>query len=66
MKHFLLSLVAALFLSAGAHASEGGLAWDKFPDKKMNDLPALQHGAKVFVNYCLNCHAAAFIDRSVV
>jgi ubiquinol-cytochrome c reductase cytochrome c1 subunit len=26
-----------------------------------NDLPALQNGAKLFVNYCLNCHSAAFM-----
>ncbi len=26
-----------------------------------NDLAALQHGAKLFVNYCLNCHSAAFM-----
>jgi ubiquinol-cytochrome c reductase cytochrome c1 subunit len=27
----------------------------------MNDLAALQNGAKLFSNYCLNCHAAAFM-----
>ena len=26
-----------------------------------NDLAALQNGAKLFVNYCLNCHSAAFM-----
>ena len=24
-------------------------------------MAALQNGAKLFVNYCLNCHAAAFM-----
>ena len=27
----------------------------------MSDMAALQNGAKLFVNYCLNCHAAAFM-----
>ena len=26
---------------------------------RTNDLAAVQHGAKLFVNYCLNCHAAS-------
>jgi cytochrome c1 len=34
--------------------------WDKAPSRT-NDLPALQNGAKLFVNYCLNCHSAAFM-----
>jgi ubiquinol-cytochrome c reductase cytochrome c1 subunit len=28
------------------------------PDRT-KDLPALQNGAKLFVNYCLNCHSAS-------
>ena len=32
-----------------------------FPDPKMNDLASLQNGAKLFVNYCLNCHSASFM-----
>jgi ubiquinol-cytochrome c reductase cytochrome c1 subunit len=36
------------------------MTWDKAPNK-VNDLPALQNGAKLFVNYCLNCHSAAFM-----
>ena len=27
----------------------------------MTDLAALQNGAKLFVNYCLNCHSAAYM-----
>lgn len=57
----LAGLALALGLSAPAAAAGGGIAWDKFPTEKMNDLPALQNGAKVFVNYCLNCHSAAFM-----
>jgi len=54
------SIVASLGLAAGAHAASGGIAWDKAPNK-INDLVALQNGAKLFVNYCLNCHSAAFM-----
>jgi ubiquinol-cytochrome c reductase cytochrome c1 subunit len=60
MKKFLLTLIAAFGFVAGAHASEAGIVWDKAPNKS-NDLVALQHGAKLFVNYCLNCHAAAYM-----
>jgi ubiquinol-cytochrome c reductase cytochrome c1 subunit len=52
-------LIAALaFVPALAFANEGGFPLDHAPDRT-NDLPALQNGAKLFVNYCLNCHAAA-------
>jgi ubiquinol-cytochrome c reductase cytochrome c1 subunit len=60
MKKLILTLIAALGFMAGAHAAEGGIAWDKAPNKT-NDLAALQNGAKLFVNYCLNCHSAAFM-----
>ena len=61
MKKLILAWVAVLGLMAGAHASsEGGITWDKAPNKT-NDLVALQNGAKLFVNYCLNCHSAAFM-----
>ena len=60
MKKLILTLIAALGIVAGAQAAEGGIAWDKAPNKT-NDLAALQNGAKLFVNYCLNCHSAAFM-----
>jgi ubiquinol-cytochrome c reductase cytochrome c1 subunit len=60
MKKVLCTLLAALGLMVGAYASTGGIAWDKAPNKT-NDLAALQNGAKLFVNYCLNCHSAAFM-----
>ena len=55
-----LGLVATCALMVGAHAAGGGITWDKAPNKT-NDLAALQNGAKLFVNYCLNCHSAAFM-----
>jgi ubiquinol-cytochrome c reductase cytochrome c1 subunit len=61
MKKLILILLASLGLSAGAVASEGGAAWDKFPEAKVTDMAALQNGAKLFVNYCLNCHSASFM-----
>jgi ubiquinol-cytochrome c reductase cytochrome c1 subunit len=60
MKKVLLTLLAAVAFMAGAQANTGGMAWDRAPDRS-NDLAALQNGAKLFVNYCLNCHSAAFM-----
>jgi len=55
----LKKLIAALvFFPVLVLASEGGHPLDKAPDLT-NDLAALQNGAKLFVNYCLNCHSAS-------
>lgn len=61
MKKLILSLLMALSFVTGAHAAAGGIAWERFPTQKSNDMAALQNGARLFVNYCLNCHAAAFM-----
>ncbi|NCT82852.1 MAG: cytochrome c1 [Comamonadaceae bacterium] len=61
MKKLIAILLASLSLVGAAHASSGGMEWDKFPKEKMSDMAALQHGAKLFVNYCLNCHSAAYM-----
>ena len=53
-----LALVAGL--TVAAQANTGGPAWDKAPSR-IADLGSLQNGAKVFVNYCLNCHSAGFM-----
>ncbi len=62
MKKLLLILISSLSLFATnlASANEGGIIWDKAPNNT-NDLASLQHGAKLFVNYCLNCHSAAYM-----
>jgi ubiquinol-cytochrome c reductase cytochrome c1 subunit len=52
-----LAVSAALAASA-VQANEGGYPLDQFPTAKLTDMAALQHGAQVFVNYCLNCHGA--------
>jgi ubiquinol-cytochrome c reductase cytochrome c1 subunit len=59
LKKILVSLWMAL--AGAAHAAGGGIAWDDFPTEKLSDRAALQHGAKLFVNYCLNCHAASYM-----
>lgn len=56
MKKLLTALLLAPLL---AFASGESLHLDKAPDRT-RDLPALQNGAKVFVNYCLNCHSASY------
>ena len=64
MKKLLLSLLVVLGFAlplAPAAANEGGYPWDKFPRAKMTDMAALQNGARIFVNYCLNCHSAAYM-----
>jgi ubiquinol-cytochrome c reductase cytochrome c1 subunit len=61
MKKLIFIVMLALGLAGTVQAAgDGGVAWDKAPDRT-NDLPALQNGAKLFVNYCLNCHSAAFM-----
>lgn len=47
-----LALVPALALASG-----GGFPLDKAPER--TNMAALQNGAKLFVNYCLNCHSAS-------
>jgi ubiquinol-cytochrome c reductase cytochrome c1 subunit len=62
MKRIIASLLAALALCSGALAAGGGgPAWDKFPKERITNMAALQNGAKLFVNHCLNCHSAAFM-----
>ena len=61
MKRFIASLLVALSFCGAAVAQEGGPAWDKFPTERLTDEAALQHGAKLFVNYCLNCHQASYM-----
>ena len=61
MKKLILILLLAFGFAGQAAASEGGIQWDKFPEDKLTDMASLQHGAKLFVNYCLNCHSAAYM-----
>jgi ubiquinol-cytochrome c reductase cytochrome c1 subunit len=63
-KKILLALLVALGTLGTlgvARAAGGGVALDRFPTDRVNNLAALQRGARVFVNYCLNCHSAAYM-----
>lgn len=57
MKKLLTALLFAPLLAYGAGAK---LQLDRAPDRS-NDMAALQNGAKIFVNYCLNCHSASYM-----
>ena len=48
-----------LFAPAVALAAAASVQLDKAPVS--TDPAALQNGAKLFVNYCLNCHSASFM-----
>ncbi|MBV8502929.1 MAG: cytochrome c1 [Paucibacter sp.] len=67
MKKLIATLVLGLGLSLqGAQANEGGIHWDTFPADKLQDMASLQNGAKLFVNYCLNCHGASMMRYSTL
>src|SRR4030067_2580884 len=55
---FLLAAVPVL-----AFASEAGVHLDKAP-VNLADQDSLQRGARMFVNYCLNCHSAGSMRYS--
>ncbi len=60
MKKLLLSLILSLGFVTGAQAASEGIQWDRAPNH-INDMASMQNGAKLFVNYCLNCHSAAYM-----
>lgn len=53
----LIGTIALSLTCAVAFAAGGGYKLDHAPDR-INDMAALQNGAKLFVNYCLGCHSA--------
>lgn len=53
----LLLAACAALLPALASANEEGVRLDRVQDHSAN-MQSLQNGAKLFVNYCLNCHGA--------
>jgi len=62
MKNWLavLALAAGALLGAAAQAAGSGYRIERSPHNP-NDLASLQSGARLFVNYCLNCHGAQFM-----
>jgi ubiquinol-cytochrome c reductase cytochrome c1 subunit len=57
----ILTLAAAF---GSAHAEEG-FPLDRAPERTHN-IASLQHGAQLFVNYCLNCHSANLVRYSAL
>ena len=61
---FVMGCAMALGLTLGvvapASANANLFPLDKAPGNT-TDMASLQNGAKLFVNYCLNCHSAAFM-----
>ena len=57
------AVVLAAVLSQSALASGGAAKLDTAPIN-LHDEASLQRGARNFVNYCLNCHNAAFMRFS--
>lgn len=53
-------LVAAVPMSAGAAGGQSGPKMESF-EVRLNDLPSMQNGAKIFVNYCMSCHNAEYM-----
>ncbi len=62
MKRKLILFLLAL-LPAGAFASGAAVHLDRAP-VNVNDKISLQKGARLFVNYCLNCHSANYMRYS--
>lgn len=60
MKRIITALSLVVALVGGVHAAGATFPLDKAPNRT-NDISALQNGAKLFANYCLSCHSAAFM-----
>lgn len=59
LRHIATAFVAfgITVFSISAIANEDSFPLDKVPNR-MNNMASLQNGAKLFTNYCLNCHGA--------
>lgn len=53
------AVIAALLVPLATHANEGVRL--QIAPINSHDLASLQNGAKLFVNYCLNCHSAGYM-----
>lgn len=61
IKKILGALLMVVTVGSGsAQAAATGYHWDEAP-VKVTDQAALQHGAKLFINYCMNCHSAGLL-----
>jgi len=59
MKKIIIAMVMVA-MSSLAHAAGGKIHLDE-ANIDLTDQASLQRGAKLFVNYCLNCHSANFM-----
>jgi len=59
-KKILFSFVLALLFAPFAAQASVSLKLDRAPDRA-TDNAALQNGAKLFINNCLNCHGASYV-----
>ena len=57
--NFIKRVAAVALLAPALALASGGLQLDRAPVSM--DQASLQNGAKIFVNYCLNCHSASFM-----
>jgi ubiquinol-cytochrome c reductase cytochrome c1 subunit len=57
--------LAAVLGSGSAYAQEEGYPLDRAPENT-HSIASLQHGAQLFVNYCLNCHSANLMRYSAL
>jgi ubiquinol-cytochrome c reductase cytochrome c1 subunit len=63
MKTLIIRIVAIALLALAplaGFAAEAGYPLDKAPNRS-TDMASLQNGAKLFMNYCLNCHSANLV-----
>lgn len=63
MKRLLVCLALACTALWGSSVRAAGesIHMDPFPDARLRDLASLQNGARLFANYCLNCHSASLM-----
>jgi ubiquinol-cytochrome c reductase cytochrome c1 subunit len=59
MKKILTALIISMVPALG-FASGGGIHLDE-ADVDLHNKASLQNGARLFVNYCLSCHSAAYM-----
>jgi ubiquinol-cytochrome c reductase cytochrome c1 subunit len=57
----LFALMVAAWLAAPTVATAAGAPELEPAGINVNDMRSLQQGAKLFVNYCLSCHSAAYM-----
>ena len=63
MKRIIKIIAALVFVPGLAFANEENVRLDKAPVDLANQA-SLQRGARMFVNYCLNCHSASYMRYS--